>query len=130
LIPQINLLGHQSWESQSGKLLEVYPQFDETPSILLSTEYKWPNADGLYCKSYCPQHPEVYKIIFDVVDEITNVFEAHVFRRYGRSFFILHILTVHAVAGVILRCCLLKKSCSFEIIWHKTVKIYGFGGPD
>jgi len=42
LIPQINLLGHQSWESQIGKLLEVYPQFDETPSILLPTEYKWP----------------------------------------------------------------------------------------
>src|SRR5690606_16015231 len=29
IIPQINLLGHQSWAGQLGKLLEVYPQFDE-----------------------------------------------------------------------------------------------------
>src|SRR5687768_5175588 len=28
LIPQINLLGHQSWASRTGKLLAVYPQFD------------------------------------------------------------------------------------------------------
>src|SRR5690242_10677742 len=27
LIPQINLLGHQSWESRLDKLLSVYPQF-------------------------------------------------------------------------------------------------------
>ena len=33
LIPQINLLGHQSWHSTLGKLLEVYPEFDETPKI-------------------------------------------------------------------------------------------------
>ncbi len=33
LIPQINLLGHQSWQSKVGKLLEAYPEFDETPDI-------------------------------------------------------------------------------------------------
>ena len=33
IIPQINLLGHQSWAGQIGKLLEVYPQFDETPHV-------------------------------------------------------------------------------------------------
>ncbi len=31
IIPQINLLGHQSWAEKTGKLLSVYPQFDETP---------------------------------------------------------------------------------------------------
>jgi hypothetical protein len=54
LIPQINLLGHQSWQSELGRLLEVYPEFDETPWIDLPETYEWPNADGLYCKSYCP----------------------------------------------------------------------------
>src|SRR3954468_14020504 len=29
LIPQVNLLGHQSWASQTHNLLRVYPQFDE-----------------------------------------------------------------------------------------------------
>ena len=34
LMPQINLLGHQSWQRTNGKLLEVYPEFDETPWVL------------------------------------------------------------------------------------------------
>lgn len=79
LIPQINLLGHQSWHSNLGKLLEVYPEFDETPGIKLPEEYEWPNEDGLYCKSYCPQHPDVHEVVFDLVDEIVEVFEADAF---------------------------------------------------
>lgn len=79
LIPQINLLGHQSWASDLEKLLEVYPQFDETPHVKMPEEYKWPNEDGLYCKSYCPLHPEVHKVVFALVDEITEVFETDAF---------------------------------------------------
>ena len=29
IVPQVNLLGHQSWYDDVGKLLEVYPQFNE-----------------------------------------------------------------------------------------------------
>ncbi|WP_423128448.1 family 20 glycosylhydrolase [Gaoshiqia sp. Z1-71] len=79
LIPQINLLGHQSWASVPGNLLKVYPQFDETPHVQLPEKYEWPNADGLYCKSYCPLHPEVHGVVFDLVDEICGVFEADAF---------------------------------------------------
>ena len=79
IIPQINLLGHQSWASQLGKLLEAYPQFDETPHVKMPETYKWPNADGLYCKSYCPLHPDVHKVVFDLVDEICTVFETDAF---------------------------------------------------
>jgi len=79
IIPQINLLGHQSWASQTSKLLEVYPQFDETPHVKMPEKYVWPNADGLYCKSYCPLHPEVHKVVFDIVDEICDAFEATAF---------------------------------------------------
>ncbi len=79
LIPQINLLGHQSWHSTPGKLLEVYPQFDETPNIQLPENYEWPNTDGLYCKSYCPLHPEVHNVVFDLVDEICDAFETDAF---------------------------------------------------
>src|SRR5215213_9592458 len=79
IIPQINLLGHQSWAGQIGKLLEAYPQFDETPWIKLPEKYVWPNPDGLYCKSYCPLHPEVHKVVFQLVDEICDVFEADAF---------------------------------------------------
>ena len=79
LIPQINLLGHQSWHSDLEMLLTVYPEFDETPSVVLPTEYKWPNEDGLYCKSYCPLHPEVHKVVFELVDEIIEAFDADAF---------------------------------------------------
>src|SRR6476659_4626126 len=33
LIPQVNLLGHQSWANTTEKLLSIYPQFDETPNV-------------------------------------------------------------------------------------------------
>ena len=79
LIPQINLLGHQSWASHLGKLLEVYPQFDETPHVKIPAKHVWPNADGLYCKSYCPRHPEVHNVVFSLVDEICEAFESNAF---------------------------------------------------
>src|SRR3989337_2312602 len=79
IIPQINLLGHQSWASTTHNLLRVYPQFDETPHVKMPAKYVWPNPDGLYCKSYCPLHPDVHKIVFDLVDEICDVFESNAF---------------------------------------------------
>lgn len=79
IVPQINLLGHQSWASTTGKLLAVYPQFDETPWVKMPEKYVWPNEDGLYCKSYCPLHPEVHKVVFDLVDEVCAAFEAKAF---------------------------------------------------
>lgn len=79
IIPQINLLGHQSWAGRLEKLLEHYPEFDETPSVEMPDNYEWPNEDGLYCKSYCPLHPGVHKVVFALVDEIMEVFEADAF---------------------------------------------------
>ncbi|SEJ29602.1 Glycosyl hydrolase family 20, catalytic domain [Dyadobacter koreensis] len=79
LMPQINLLGHQSWAETVYNLLKVYPQFDETPHVKMPEKYVWPNADGLYCKSYCPLHPEVHKVVFELVDEIMEAFESKEF---------------------------------------------------
>jgi len=79
LIPQINLLGHQSWADKTGNLLQVYPDFDETPHVQMPEKYEWPNPDGLYCKSYCPLHPEVHQVVFALVDEICEAFEADAF---------------------------------------------------
>ena len=82
IIPQINLLGHQSWFQSVGQLLKAYPELNETPHVPMeseSKELKWPNEWGLYCLSYCPLHPDLHEIIFDVVDEIVEVFEAEAF---------------------------------------------------
>ncbi|MVT11165.1 family 20 glycosylhydrolase [Chitinophaga tropicalis] len=79
LIPQFNLLGHQSWAGSTGRLLSVYPQFDETPWVKMPENYVWPNDDGLYCKSYCPLHPEVHGVVLTLVDELCDAFEAKAF---------------------------------------------------
>ncbi len=79
IIPQINLLGHQSSRNHLNKLLEQFPQFDETPDIKMPEKYEWPNPDNLYCKSYCPLHPDVHKVVFAVVDELCDAFETDAF---------------------------------------------------
>ena len=80
VIPLINMMGHQSWFSNVGKLLEVYPQFNETPWVPLDEGInKWPNKWDLYCLSYCPLAPGLHDVIFDVIDEIVEVFESDAF---------------------------------------------------
>lgn len=79
VIPQINLLGHQSWANRPGSLIRVYPEFDETPWVKFPEKYAWPNPDRLYCKSYCPLHPKVHEIVFALMDELCDAFEADAF---------------------------------------------------
>ncbi len=80
IIPQINmLLTHQGWEEKPGKLLQVYPQFDETPWVKNLEKYAWPNADNLYCRSYCPLAPGLHEILFAIIDELCDVFETNAF---------------------------------------------------
>jgi hypothetical protein len=79
VIPQINLLGHQSWASTCGNLLKAYPDFDETPWVKFPEKYAWPNPDRLYCKSYCPLHPKVHDVVFALMDEICDAFETDAF---------------------------------------------------
>jgi N-acetyl-beta-hexosaminidase len=79
LAPQINLLGHQSWAKTTHALLREYPEFDETPHVNTQDYSGWPNPDGLYCKSYCPLHPDVHKIVFALIDELMEVFETDYF---------------------------------------------------
>jgi hypothetical protein len=69
LIPLINLLGHQSWASQTFGLLRAHPEFDETPG-------KYANNKDIYCRSYCPLQPELHKIVFELIDELAAVCEA------------------------------------------------------
>jgi len=91
LVPQINLLGHQSWAGTAYSLITLYPEFDETPHVEMPENYEWPNDDGLYCKSYCPLHPEVHEVVFALVDEICEVFEAsHYHAGMDEVFYIGH----------------------------------------
>ncbi len=72
LVPQFNCLGHQSWAKTTFPLLVKYPEFDETPQIPLD------NPD-IYCRSWCPLHPKVNDVVFALMDELIEAFEADAF---------------------------------------------------
>jgi hypothetical protein len=72
LIPLMNCLGHQSWGAKPGKLLAAYPQFDETPGIGQDDE-------KIYCREWCPSHPDVNKVVFGLMGELIDAFEADAF---------------------------------------------------
>ena len=72
LIPMINLLGHQSWARTTFGLLRGHPEFDETPG-------KYPDNQGIYCRSYCPLHPEIHGVLFDLIDELAEAAGADAF---------------------------------------------------
>ncbi len=69
LIPQFQCIGHQSWAKHTFPLLTRYPQYDETPG-------QFPDNEGIYCRSWCPRHPEVNPIIFDLFEELVEAFDA------------------------------------------------------
>jgi hypothetical protein len=69
LIPQLNCLGHQSWSKLTFSLLTKYPQFDETPG-------KYPENKDIYCRSWCPLNPDVNPVVFALIDELVDAFQA------------------------------------------------------
>ncbi len=72
IVPEFNCLGHQSWQENTNALLSVYPELDETHG-------KYPNNAGIYCRSWCPLNENVNPIIFDLIDELMDAFEADSF---------------------------------------------------
>jgi len=72
IIPMLNCLGHQSWAKTTFSLLTAYPEFDETPGL-------YPGNEGIYCRSYCPLHPGLHPILFSLLDELAEAFQARSF---------------------------------------------------
>lgn len=83
LIPKMNLLGHQSGVhnipsdgilhgghgralTDPDGLLRAYPQFDETPD----------EEEVYYSRTLCLSHPEVKPVLYDLIDELLDVYEA------------------------------------------------------
>ena len=69
LIPEFQSLGHQSWKTETYPLLTVYPNFDLTPAA-------FPNNDGIYCREWDPLNPDVWQVVFKLMDEIIDAFRA------------------------------------------------------
>lgn len=82
LNPQINLLGHQSWDKTTEALLRTHPEFDESRG-------KFPGNKGIYCRSYCPNAPGLHEVVFDLIDELADACGADTFHCGMDEVFIL-----------------------------------------
>lgn len=69
LIPQFQSLGHQSWAGHTFPLLTLYPELDLTPGA-------FPGNEGIYCREWDPTNPRVNEIVFPLIDEIVDAFDA------------------------------------------------------
>lgn len=69
LIPEFQSLGHQSWEEETYPLLIEYPEFDTTPGA-------YPENEGIYCREWDPMNPRINQIVFELMDELIEAFEA------------------------------------------------------
>ena len=68
LVPMYNCLGHQSWGQRVGTLLRAHPEFNEAPDLD-------PSVGNLYCMGWCPNHPAINPLLFDLFDELLEAFE-------------------------------------------------------
>jgi len=68
LIPKMNLFGHQSEKEKTSfdGLLRSHPEFDETPDV----------ETAFYCRSLCPTHPDIKPIVFSLMDDMIDAFDA------------------------------------------------------
>ncbi|HSZ58024.1 MAG TPA: PQQ-binding-like beta-propeller repeat protein [Tepidisphaeraceae bacterium] len=82
LIPSLNCLGHQSWAQHTAALLAKHPELDETPG-------KFPDNQGIYCRSWCPLNPQTNQIVFPLIDELIDAFDADAFHVGMDEVFIL-----------------------------------------
>jgi hypothetical protein len=69
VIPQFQSFGHQSWAKDTWTLLTKYPELDSTPGA-------FPENKGLYCREWDPMNPRVYQIVYALLDEIIDAFDA------------------------------------------------------
>ncbi|WP_119079208.1 family 20 glycosylhydrolase [Chitinophaga alhagiae] len=76
LIPTMNLMAHQSEQTEMGPLLKQYPQLDESPDYNPPVPWKNGGMFDFYSKSLCPRHPDLLKILFPLMDELVEVCEA------------------------------------------------------
>ena len=67
LIPQFQMIGHQSWAENTWAFLRKHPELDLAPGFN-------PKNDSLYCREWDFTNPKVNNIIFPMVDEITDAF--------------------------------------------------------
>lgn len=72
LIPQLNCLGHQSWRNTLYPLLTQYRELEEPPEDVGGK--RWNSL-----RSWCPLHPQLKPIVFALIDDLLEAFQADAF---------------------------------------------------
>jgi hypothetical protein len=70
IVPLFMCLGHQGWRFNKNKLLELHPEFDETPDVPEDGDAENTPDLEFYCHSWCASNDDVYKYVFPMIDEI------------------------------------------------------------
>ncbi len=68
LVPQFQCLSHQSFREEIFPLLREYPELDEKPDLDLAA-FRFDNFH-----SWCPCQPQLYPIVFGLIDELIEAF--------------------------------------------------------
>jgi hypothetical protein len=78
LIPEFQSLGHQSWGTHTSPLLTAYPELDLTPGAFPGNKgvVKGMDHGKFYCREWDPLNPKVNEIVFKLMDEIIDAFQA------------------------------------------------------
>lgn len=88
VIPEVNSIGHQSWKLETiGGLLTAHPELEEIPDA--STPEADLESPQFYCKSWCPLHPDLHKILFPLYDELIEAFDSKAFHVGTDEIFVL-----------------------------------------
>jgi Glycosyl hydrolase family 20, catalytic domain len=72
LVPQFQCLGHQSWKEHTSPLLTKHPELDLTPGA-------FPENKGIYCREWDPLNPKTNEVVFPLIDELIDAFDAKAF---------------------------------------------------
>ena len=78
LIPEFQSLGHQSWGARNSPLLTAHPEFDLTPGAFPGNKGSVKGMDHgkFYCREWDPLNPKINEIVFKLMDEIIDAFQA------------------------------------------------------
>lgn len=83
VVPEVQSLGHVPF------MTHTYPEIAEIPSIMDTDSVDTRNEDALpemfYPHCYCPSNERSYEILFDLLDEIIQVFEPKEYVHMGHD---------------------------------------------
>ena len=113
VIPEIQSLGHVQYLTQAfPEIAEIDPEA-EKKKIDTRAEDAKPNE--FYYHSYCPSNPKSYEILFDIIDEVIEVFKPEEYVHMGHD-------EVYQL-GV---CPVCKKKDAAKLYSDDVIKIYNY----